>query len=433
MSGTLSMTCSRRWKKWLRGKKEAIIGTARHFHAMLPESQLLGEKDTILTLVSEKRSIEAKLVAAGGEKYQRLLELCSDLADIIDDIGEIAGKRAKIEHAAFATKVKFSRKVRRKAKDLGNFEKELIAAYDQKLLPLEMGRKMVDVAKKLRSADVENARRQAEEFMELVRLQDRKGEIEAALGKKAEQVKRAKVRLASLLSDLEWVEKQAPVDEEKVKRHELAEKLMLELKLEREAQAKVLESLPLAELLERVKRGKLGEMGFPHLPDAQMDSLAAYLKKSSLATKAAWQLLELVNSSEQKLKYMGIGLADFKREIIANSAFIFQITLLHTSDFLKFESVESPAVGYLALQSQLAKKAAEELVVLRQTAQEDGLEWQRSNLIGEKKAGLAGANKEELLKAQAGLLEIEAILESKVEVAKKAEKGLLEALKGFFS
>ena len=108
---------------------------------------LLNERKEIESLVREKQEAEGTLAAAGGNGYKFLLEDCSDLADIIDGISEISAKKSEKQHAAFETKVKFSRKIRRKAKDLKNFEQKLIWDYDNKRISLENGRKMVEIIK----------------------------------------------------------------------------------------------------------------------------------------------------------------------------------------------------------------------------------------------------------------------------------------------
>ena len=151
---------------------------------MALETPLLGEKKEIESLVSEKREAEEKLVAAGGKDYRFLLEDCADLADIIDDIQEISSKKDEKLHAAFDTKIKFSRKIRRKAKDLKNFEQKLVFDYDSKRISLENGRKMVEIIKLCRSNKPDKARLEAERFYSLLELDERLASANETLERK---------------------------------------------------------------------------------------------------------------------------------------------------------------------------------------------------------------------------------------------------------
>ena len=115
----------------------------------------------VRALVQEKRQIEEKLRLAGGDDFHHLLNDCSDLSDIIDEIEDVSSQMGEKEHAAFEAKIKFSRKVRRKAKDLKNFEQHLVSEYENRHITLEHGKRMVSIIKLLRSKSVERAKREA--------------------------------------------------------------------------------------------------------------------------------------------------------------------------------------------------------------------------------------------------------------------------------
>src|SRR3989338_3183886 len=119
---------------------------------------LLSEKEALSSLVLEKRQIEEKLSAATGGQGRdssHMLDLCADLSDMLEEVSDISSKRHQKDHAAFDTKVKFYHRVRRKAKDLKNFEIDVVREYDLGHLSLEHGRRMVSAAKLLKSMDVD--------------------------------------------------------------------------------------------------------------------------------------------------------------------------------------------------------------------------------------------------------------------------------------
>ena len=180
-------------------------------------------------LVLEKRQIEGKLKRAGGDDLHNLLQDCSDLSDMIDEIEDVSSQMGEKEHAAFEAKIKFSRKVRRKAKDLKNFEQHLVSEYENKHITLEHGKQMVSIIKLLRSKSVDKARREAREFYEFIEMGARLAIIDDLLLKKKAQAERAARTASEKLSELEWLEKELPIEEDKVKRHE--EKIELDGKL----------------------------------------------------------------------------------------------------------------------------------------------------------------------------------------------------------
>jgi hypothetical protein len=69
------------------------------------EISILFERERLLQLAQERRQLEGKLISSGGKEFNYLLSACGDLADIIEDIEEIASKRSKKERAAFETKI----------------------------------------------------------------------------------------------------------------------------------------------------------------------------------------------------------------------------------------------------------------------------------------------------------------------------------------
>src|SRR3989344_6923179 len=182
---------------------------------------LLSEKEAISSLVLEKRQIEEKLrSAAGGKDFSFMLGLCSDLSDMLEEVSDIAAKRHQKEHAAFDTKVKFYRRARRKAKDLGNFEMELVREFESQHISLEHGRRMVSIVKLLKSRDVEKARRDAEEFYLLLEMGARLELINEELSRKRVQAERARRGIVEQLSALEWLGNQPEPDLGKAARNE---------------------------------------------------------------------------------------------------------------------------------------------------------------------------------------------------------------------
>ena len=399
-----------------------------------PEFMEDSRQETV-SLVREKRQIEEKLSAAGGKDFSFLLQDCADLLDMIEEIRDVSSKRGKKEHAAFESKIKFSRKVRRKAKDLGIFEQRLVQEYDSKHISLEHGRKMAAIIKLLRSNSVEKAERGAAEFCELHEMGARLGIVSDLLSKKRTQAERARRSASERLADIEWLEKEPPLDTGRIGRQEERMRLLGGLEKTRLGFIQSLRSMPLALLLEKARADGLGKCGFPEIPAHEAEALSAYLRKSGLEQKSCGQLLEMTGLSEQKLGHLGIELAGFRKEIAGRQAYFAGIMSLHASRFLALEPGASQALAYLSGHSEEAKKAAARLEELGRTADDDGREWARKLQIEQKKAALAGAEKSVLIATLQELDEIEGILDGKAAVApeqKKEKRGVLKSILEIF-
>ncbi|MEM2138401.1 MAG: hypothetical protein QW568_04905 [Candidatus Anstonellaceae archaeon] len=403
---------------------------------MASADSVLSEKGEVHSLAKRKQGIVETLIAAGGQDFSFLLEMCNDLSDIIDDMGEIRMKIHEKEHAAFDAKVKFSRKMRRKAKDLRLFEEELLREFDQKHISLEYGRKLGEIVKLLKSNDVEKAREQAEEFYSLQEMGVQLEIINEALLKKKVRIERAKRDAESLLFDLDWLEKEPAPDLEKAHRHEQRRHLFENLQRIRINHIEALKSMPLPELLAKAEGSGLERFGFPRISNAEASSLASFLRKNRLETKTAAQLIELAEQSEQKLRHMLADLAEFRREVVGRKAFFEQVESLHAGSFLEMHSAASPVLAYLSGEYAEAKEAAEWLFELEKTAGEDAKEWERMRLIEEKKTKLAGTERAALLETVRELEALEKIVEGKAqpEPVKDARKkeGIIDNILGFF-
>jgi len=393
------------------------------------------EKEEIQRLVNEKKETEEKLAMVGGREFGFLLEDCADLSDIIENIREISGKRSEKERAAFESKVKFSRKIRRKAKDLRNFEQKVVEEFEKGHIPLEHGRKMVAIIKLLRSQDVEKAEREAEEFYAFLDMGDRLKEIDDLLSRKKAQIERNARMLLMQLSDLEWLEAQAKPDAEKIGRHEKRRNAQNALELARTEHLCALSAMPLCALIANERAEELLSMGMPMLERQTREALAAFLHKSGLEGKSASDLCSMAGESEQKLRHLGIDLAGFRQEIVGRKEFLSKIMFLRTGGFLDDIADGSQAQEYLARHSNAAKHACEELLSLGGTAREDKAEWERAGLIQKKRAGLEGVGKAALVSELKEIEELKNIMEGKAAAPndeKREEKGIIAAFFGLF-
>lgn len=414
------------------------------------EIPLLSEIGQIHILVREKSELEAKLLSAGGKDYFFLLEDCQELSEIIEDIKEISSKRSEKERAAFMEKVKFSRKIRRKAKDLAAFERRLVSEYENKRISLSHGRKMVEIIKLLRSSKLEEAQGKAGEFHSLLEMRERLALLDEQLSKKRAQAERARRVILEKISDISWLEEQPPIDMEKIRRHEQGERLreiLLEARLE---MIHSLQSMPLCELFGKYKEGELEKLGFPQIPAQEIDALSSFLKKSGLEKKSSLQLYEMLGFSKEKLSHLGIDLASFRQNVEEHKSFLLEISSLHLGDFLTDLSPDSASLSYLAKNSPEAKKAVDELALLSGTFAEDEKEWERRKFLEEKKKLVGGEIKPELEKLLEEIESVEMALNGKEGEGKKSaekapdekedilptktgkEKGFLESFFGLF-
>ena len=383
-------------------------------------------------MAEEKRALLEKLTAAGGDDFAPLIGISRDLSDIIDEISEISGKRAEKMHAALESKLKYSGKVRRKAKELGRFEQNIIREYDSKRISLGHGRKMAAVIKLLRSNNVDKARREAEEFYSLLEMDGRLRIVEEELSKAGAQVERAKRGTAERLSGLEWLSAQIAPDEEKIARHAEGERLRESLGEARLECIRSLQSMPLPELLARVREQNLQSMGFPAMGGHGEKALCEFLRKCRWEAKNAAQLEEIAGQSEQKLRHLGIDLAAFRQEIAGNKRFFGQVMALQTGDFLDLGSEKS--IEFLSQMDEGAKNAAERLKELGKTADGDRKEWERKGMVEGKRRELEGADAAGLAEEMRGLEELEKIIAGKIDAVtpkqeEKKKAGLLDSLR----
>ena len=373
------------------------------------------EKDGISGLVEEKKEIVRKLAEVGGREFSFLLEDCADLSDIIENIGEVSGKKGKMERAAFESKVKFSRKMRRKAKDLRNFEQKIVEEFEKGHIPLEQGRKMVSIIKLLRSENIEKAKHEAEEFYAFLEMGDRLKEINDQISKKRAQIERNFRMFAEQMADIEWLEAQPVLDTARVARHEKRLGAKTALVLAREEHLRALSATPLCALIANEKAEELLKLGFPIPSKTERDALGTFLYKSGLEGKSASELCGMIGENEQKLRHLGIDLASFRVEIVSRKDFLTKMMFLHTGGFLSGLEGDTPAIDYLARHSNAASQAKAELLGLAGTENEDRTEWERAKLIEKKRAGLSGANKSEIGRRIKELEGIKSILDGKTE------------------
>jgi len=399
---------------------------------------LLSEKGETESLVLEKRQIEEKLIAAaGGSDFSHMLDRCSDLSDMLEEVSDIAAKRHQKEHAAFDTKVKFYRRARRKAKDLGNFEMELVREFESKHISLEHGRRMVSIVKLLKSRDVEKARRDAEEFYLLLEMGARLELINEELSRKRVQAERARRGIVEQLSALEWLGNQPEPDLGKAGRHEQKAHLLEILQKIRLSRIYSLESMPLPKLLDEMQSYRLSELGFPAISASDAASLSSYILRSGMESKSASQLLELLSQRDERLKHELPDVAAFRRCVGGRRAFLEKVADLHATDFLSIGSNSASSFAYLSAHSEEAANAASWLAELEKTASEDSQEWERRQQIARKKAELQGAEKAGLTKSLQELEALSNILEGKVEPATQTQqaqekKGILQSIAEFF-
>ena len=381
------------------------------------------------SLVLEKRRIEATLTLAGGSDFHFLLQDCSDLSDIIDEIEDVSSQMGEKEHAAFEAKIKFSRKVRRKAKDMKNFEQHLVSEYESKHITLEHGRRMVSIIKLLRSKSVDKARREAAEFYEFVEMGARLGIINDLLLKKRAQLERTKRDAEARLSDLEWLGKEQPINEEMVERHGERAHIGGQLSKMWLAQVQALKSLPLCALLVKMEEGGLGKLGFPEISPQDADLLSSFLKTSRLESKSAQELHEMAGESEQKLRHLGLDLQLFRQEVAARRGFLFGIMSFPPD--ARALVAGSASLAYLSAHDEHARKLAEHLAELGKTKEADEREWQRAERIKQKRAELAGADKAALEKSLLEIRALEDVLDGKAEPAADdgaGKKGVLGSI-----
>jgi len=404
---------------------------------------LQSEKEEIESLVRENAAMERKLAGTGGEDTEVLLGLCADLEDIIGDISEISAKKDTIGHAAFETKVKFSHKLRRKSKDVGRFEQTIVREFDAGRISLEHGKKMAEVLKLLKSNDIGKAMQKAEEFRELLSINEELKLNWEMLVKKRAQVERGRRELSTKLSDIEWLEKEAAPDREKIGRHEERMRLLGEIRTIRTRYAGTLSSMPLPQLLEKAKQENLGRLGFPPIHENDAAQLLHFLNKEGMGSKTAAQLLEMCGFDQTRLRHMLPDHAGFRREVGARKAYLEQAASLDKGAFLADDSDAGlrQCLAHLASQFPEAGRIASSLEELEKTSGEDTREWERSQEIVRRKAELAGADKHGLQQKLRELQTLQNILDGKKDEApshadakgKKPEKGRKGILGGLFN
>ena len=378
-------------------------------------------------LALEKRRIDAKLTLAGGDDFHFLLQDCSDLSDIIDEIEDVSSQMGEKEHAAFEAKIKFSRKIRRKAKDMKNFEQHLVSEYENRHITLEHGKRMVSIIKLLRSKSVDKARREAKEFYEFMEMGARLAAIDDLLLKKKAQLERAARTVSEKLSDMEWLEKELPVDEQKAKRHE--EKVQLDEQLSKMwlARVQTLKNMPMAPLLEKMNQEGLGTLGFPKISEHDAKSMAAFLKQSKLEAKSAQELHEMAGHSEQLLRHLGVDLPSFRHEVASRRSFLFGI-MSFAPDACALEA-GSPSLAYLSAHDESARKLIGMRADLEKTEDGDNAEWERAQRIKLMKDGLSGADKASLEKSLREISDLQAIMDGNAAQAgmdeSKDENGIV--------
>jgi len=405
----------------------------KFFSSVMSVSELHSKEKELHSLVREKRHIEAKLTLAGGNDFHFLLQDCADLSDIIDEIDDVSSQMSEKEHAAFEAKIKFSRKVRRKAKDLKNFEEHLVREYDSKHITLEHGRRMVSTIKHLRSKNVDKAKREAKEFYEFLEMGSRLEIINELLLKKHAQLERAKRSVSAQISDLEWLEKEPPADGEKVRRHDELAQLGEKLSKALLNHVQMLKSMPLCGLLKKMNEDGLGKLGFPEINKQDADLMIEFLQKSKLVAASAEQLYDMSGQSEQKLRHTGVDLPLFRQEVVARRSFLFEIMSFSTGSHAL--ATGSPALAYLSGHDEGARKLVERFTGLGKTKKTDEKEWERANRIKQKKEELAGADRAALEKSLQELCALEDVLDGKAAPVKaeesKKEKGFVDSILKF--
>lgn len=164
---------------------------------------MLPERKELESLMGRKRELEQQVFAKEGEDRAALVEACSEMACIVGDFEELDSKKGKVEHGAFATKLKFSSKVRRKSKDIGKFERMLVSEFDSRHISLGHARKMAEVLKLLKEGKIQKAAGAAEGIYRMLEAEEKLVETEGKIAERMEQLKKAanieRGRIAKLL------------------------------------------------------------------------------------------------------------------------------------------------------------------------------------------------------------------------------------------
>ncbi len=404
---------------------------------------MLPEKKEIESLMSERKSLDSALSKYSSEDFPTLLSLSDDLADIIADFGELFAKKDKVAHAAFATKIKFSRKVRRKGKDVGKFEKALVSEFDAKKISLEHGRRMADIIKIMRKGDMEKAAHAAEEYYSILELGHKMEDNEFAIEQVQWQLQKEKGRLQNLLSCIESLAQEPQLDVEKIGRHKKRQQLAQELQNARLGQISKIKSLPLPHLLKMAQEENLQQFGFPEISRADLDALASSLQKLGLSSKAALALAQMCDWNESRLRHEMAEPAAFRHQIVPHRAWLEQIAALENSHFLRVDGKHGAfpanssahsgqeggkidsASAYLSAHSPQASDAYAQISAHDKTASDDDAEFARHLRIEREKAELGGITKEKILANLKEAEDLEAIISgnAKNDRAGGASKG----------
>jgi hypothetical protein len=397
---------------------------------------MLPEKKEFESLVREKRELGLEIFARDGEDREALIGACEEIAGIIADFEEIVAKKDRVEHAAFATKVKFSRKVRRKSKDIGRFEQSLVTDFDSKRISLPHARKMAEVLRLIKENKVQKAAETAGEIYRLLEAADKLEEVERRISEQKEQLKKAQNRNKERLSLFVALEAEPPVDNVAVARREKRVGLGRQYKEVREDCIARLKNLPIIELLKKAREEQLWGLGFPAIPKEDSNSLSSYLQSSGFGGMSAPQLAKLANASWQRLAHEMADVGGFRREVASRRGWIEGVVGLEKSGFLLLENEGS--LAYISNFSGKGADIARELGELGKTAALDDAEWGRAERVGGITAQLSGFGKEGIGKEQEEIEGLLMVLEGKAGAEfgqgknEKGQGGVVNSILGLF-
>ncbi len=379
-------------------------------------------KTKVDRLINDKSALEKRIEETGGSKAYKALDICRRIRELIGNMETLDGRTEDVEKGDIATKIKFSRKVKKVGREFWRIVNEINGLYEKKELQEShskiLGKAMEHIkVKKFREAkSVLGELKELETlFSEMARIDDQLNEIEKVIDTKIDSLKDSIYELKEIRSidDLE----------KKKKRYDEITSLLNVYSSWREEQISKLKKTPALKLVSVSSSDPgLFELGFPKPKDMlSFDEFEDFLKISGLKEQPE-EILEMADMEMKLLKRKVKDQHLFRRLVSENIDWLRSVSELENSEFLVFDMGNEKRKNKIMDAVRASKNSEVEKKVSKvcEVPHEEYEDLERAALSYEKKKKLEGTYTD--FNAEKMSVELEKIMGIKTRLDKNKRK-----------
>ncbi len=290
-------------------------------------------------LLKERAFLDEQARSFGGEKAATTLEIYSRANSLVSEFKELEGKAKEIENSDLATKIKFSRKTKKSAKEFWRMVREINDLHKNGKMDEGDAKRFGAVLEKVKAKKYADAETELGKFKRLELLSQGVARSDSEF---RELSKELESRINSLERELSESEASVSMEEleKKSEKYLAAKKILEDYQLWRDRQVSKFKSMQARNLIKACLANEdLFKMGLPRPKDEfSFEELGEFLTDSKIDADTK-RVLELADLRTEDLKKHLVDHHMFKRLVNENSEWLESAEALEGTDFLSFDFV----------------------------------------------------------------------------------------------